>query len=98
MHIILESVRTPQQQPLVELIRKGLTALGVDTWHAVKVYGRRECEEIPDWVEQFDIQIGQETSQDAVILAKQGDCKAIATIINQKLEVIPVLCNIELNQ
>lgn len=94
LHIMLESVRTLQQQPLVELIRKGLTALGVDTWHAVKVYGRREGEDIPDWVEQFDIQIGQETSQDAVILAKQGDCKAIATIINQKLEVSKVVAKV----
>lgn len=89
---MLEAAKTPQQQPLVDFIRKGLAGLAVDSWRAVKVYGRRAGEEIPDWVEEF--QIKRETSQDPAILAKQGDCKAIATLINQKLQASRVVAKV----
>ncbi len=94
LHIMLEAAKTPQQQPLVDFIRKGLARLAVDSWCAVKVYGRRAGEEIPDWVEEF--QIRRETSQDPAILAKQGDCKAIATLINQKLQARRVVAKVSI--
>lgn len=92
LHIMLEAAKTPRQQPLVDFIRKGLACLAVDSWCAVKVYGRRAGEEIPDWVEEF--QIRRETNQDPAILAKQGDCKAIATLINQKLQASRVVAKV----
>jgi hypothetical protein len=92
LHIMLEAAKTPRQQPLVDFIRKGLAGLTVDSWCAVKVYGRRAGEEIPDWVEEFKIR--RETNQDPAILAKQGDVKAIATLINQKLQASRVVAKV----
>ncbi|MGG6241950.1 GUN4 domain-containing protein [Nodosilinea sp. AN01ver1] len=92
LHIMLEAAKTPQQQPLVDFISKGLAGLAVDDWCAVKVYGRQADEEIPDWVEEFKIR--RETNQDSAILAKQGDVKAISTLINQKLQANRVIAKV----
>jgi tetratricopeptide (TPR) repeat protein len=92
LHIMLEAAEAPPQKPLVDFIRKGLAGLAVDGWWAVKVYGRRASEEIPDWVEEFKIR--QETNQDPAVLAKQGDVKAITTLINQKLQASGVVAKV----
>jgi tetratricopeptide (TPR) repeat protein len=92
LHIMLEAAKAPPQQPLVDFIRKGLAGLAIDDWCTVKVYGRRAGEEIPDWVEEFKIR--QETNQDPAILAKQGDTKAIATLINQTLQASRVVAKV----
>lgn len=84
LHIMLEAAKTPPQQPLVDFIRKGLADVSTDDWHTVKVYGRRASEEIPDWVEEFKVE--RESNQDHTTLARQGEVKAIATLINQKLQ------------
>lgn len=92
LHIMLEAAKVPPQQPLVDFIRKGLAGLTVDDWCAVKVYGRRTGEEIPDWVEEFKVR--QETNYDPVNLAKKGNIKAITTLINQKLQASGVVAKI----
>ena len=60
----------------------------------MKVYGRRVGEEIPDWADEF--KVGLEPSQDPVTLAKQKDVKAIAMLINQKLQPIDVVAKVSL--
>lgn len=92
LHIMLEAAKAPPQQPLVDFIRKGLADLAVNDWCAVKVYGRRVGEEIPDWAEEFEIR--QESNQDLATLVKQGDVKAIATLINQKLQASRVVAKV----
>ncbi len=92
LHIMLEAAKTPPQKPLVDFIRKGLAGLTVDDWCTVKVYGQRVGEEIPDWMEEFKTK--RETKQDPAILAKQGDVKAVATLINQKLQVSGVVAKV----
>jgi len=92
LHIMLEAAEAPPQKPLVDFIRKGLAGLAVDDWCAVKVYGRRVGEEIPDWVEEFKIQ--RETNQDPAILARQGDVKAIAALTNQRLQASGVVAKV----
>ena len=91
LHIMLEASKTPQQQPLLDFIRKGLSGLAVDSWCGVKVYGRRAGEEIPEWVEEF--KIGRATN-DLTTLAKQGDVKAITTLINQQLQASGVVAKV----
>lgn len=83
LHIMLEAAKTPAQKPLVDFLQKSFADFTIDAWSAVKVYGRRGGEEIPDWVGEF--KVGLEPSQDTAILAKQGDVKAIAVLINQNL-------------
>ncbi|MCS6793148.1 MAG: hypothetical protein NZ660_11005 [Oscillatoriaceae bacterium SKYG93] len=78
---MLEAVKTPPQQPLVDFIRKGLAGLAVDSWCAVKVYGRRAGEEFPDWVQEFKVR-------------REGDVKAIATLINQKLQASRIVAKV----
>ena len=94
LHIMLESAKAPAQQPLVDSLRKSFSSFTVDAWSAVKVYGRCVGEEIPDWVEEFKIQL--EPSQDPVTLARQGDVKAIAGLINQKLQSSGVIAKVSL--
>jgi len=92
LHIMLEAAEAPPQKPLVDFIRKGLAGLAVDDWCAVKVYGRRVGEEIPDWTEEFKIQ--REANQDPAILARQGDVKAIAALTNQRLQASGVVAKV----
>ena len=94
LHILLESAKTPPQQPLVEFIRKTFTSFAIDSWHTVKVYGRRRGEEIPDWGENFKVE--PETAQDLVILAQQGDIKALATLIKQWLKPSDITAKVSL--
>lgn len=94
LHIMLEAAKTPAQQLLVDFLRKSFAGFTVDAWRVVKVYGRQAGEEIPDWVEEF--KVGLEPSQDPATLAKQGDVKAIAILINQKLQPIDVVVKVSL--
>lgn len=94
LHIMLESAKKPAQQPLVDSLRKSFSSFTVDAWSAVKVYGRCIGEEIPDWVEEFKIEL--EPSQDLATLARQGDVKAIAVLINQKLQSSGVIAKVSL--
>lgn len=83
LRIILEAAKTPLQQPLVDFIRKEIINLNTDAWQIVKVWGRQLGKEIPDWVEE--LKVSAEPTQSLEVLARQGDVKAIATLINQNL-------------
>lgn len=83
--IMLEAAKTPPQKQLVEFIRQAFTKLEVDTYATVKIYGRCVDEEIPDWHE--DLAITPKVSLSPETLAKQGDVKAIAMLIKQRLDI-----------
>jgi hypothetical protein len=55
LHITLESAKVPNQMALVDFIRTGMTNLGVESIHAVKIYGRRTGDGSPAWEDEIDL-------------------------------------------
>ena len=55
LHIILESDKVPSQMALVDFIRNGMTKLGVESIHTVKVYGRRIGDDSDAWEDEIEL-------------------------------------------
>ena len=55
LHIILESDKVPSQMALVDFIRTGMTKLGLESIHTVKVYGRRTGDGEPAWEDEIEL-------------------------------------------
>ncbi|MGB8685799.1 MAG: hypothetical protein WCD53_00455 [Microcoleus sp.] len=55
LHITLESGKVPSQMALVDFIRNGMTKLGVESIHTVKVYGRRAGDRSPAWEDEIEL-------------------------------------------
>ncbi|MEG3938702.1 MULTISPECIES: hypothetical protein [unclassified Microcoleus] len=55
LHIILESSKVPSQMALVDFIRNGMTNLGVESIHTVKVYGRRTGDGSAAWEDEINL-------------------------------------------
>lgn len=55
LHIILEADKVPDQMVLVDFIRTGMTKLGLESIHTVKVYGRRTGDGSPAWEDEIDL-------------------------------------------
>ena len=55
LEIILESDKVPSQMALVDFIRNGMTNLGVESIHTVKIYGRRMGDGSPAWEDEIDL-------------------------------------------
>ncbi|MEG4036930.1 hypothetical protein Q5691_18265 [Microcoleus sp. w1-18aA5] len=55
LHIILEADKVPDQMVLVDFIRTGMTKLGLESIHTVKVYGRRTGDGEPTWEDEIDL-------------------------------------------
>jgi len=55
LHIILESGKVPNQTALVDFIRSGMTNLGVESIHTVKVYGRRTGDGSAAWEDEINL-------------------------------------------
>ncbi|MEG4535496.1 hypothetical protein [Microcoleus sp. D2_18a_D3] len=55
LHIILEADKVPDQMVLVDFIRTGMTKLGLESIHTVKVYGRRRGDGEPAWEDEIDL-------------------------------------------
>ncbi len=64
LQVMLESAQVPEQEAVVEFVRKGVTGLEAEPIKAVKVYGRRVGEDFPTWEREFEI---KNTSDDSVI-------------------------------
>ena len=55
LHIILESDKVPSQMALVDFIRSGMTNLGVESIHTIKVYGRRTGDGSAAWEDEIEL-------------------------------------------
>lgn len=55
LQVMLESTQVPNQQVLVEFVRKGITGLDIASIQKVKVYGRQTGEEFPAWSHEFEV-------------------------------------------
>ncbi len=55
LHITLESGKVPDQMVLVDFIRTGMTKLGLESIHTVKVYGRRIGDSSPTWEDEIEL-------------------------------------------
>jgi len=55
LHIFLESGKVPDQTALVDFIRTGMTKLGLESVHTVKVYGIETGEDSPAWQDQIEL-------------------------------------------
>ncbi|MHC5915025.1 MAG: hypothetical protein ACYTXE_29425 [Nostoc sp.] len=55
LKVMLESTLVPEQQVLVEFIRRGITGLNISSVKIVQVYGRRTGEDFPAWSQEFTL-------------------------------------------
>src|SRR3712207_823046 len=55
LQVMLESTQVPNQQALVEFIRKGITSLEAASIQQVKVYGRQTGGEFPSWSQEIEL-------------------------------------------
>ena len=55
LHIFLESGKVPDQTALVDFIRTGMTKLGLESIHTVKVYGIETGEDSPAWQDEIEL-------------------------------------------
>ncbi|TAG96137.1 MAG: hypothetical protein EAZ09_06910 [Oscillatoriales cyanobacterium] len=55
LHIFLESGKVPDQMVLVDFIRTGMTKLGLESIHTVKVYGIETGQDSPAWQDQIEL-------------------------------------------
>ncbi len=55
LKVILESTLVPEQQVLVEFIRRGITGLNISSVKIVQVYGRQTGEDFPAWSQEFTL-------------------------------------------
>ena len=78
LQVMLEASQVPNQEKLVDFIRKGITGLGVTSIERVKVYGRQVGEDIPAWSQEFE-SIGK-------ILSLQDSIASESTTTNPRLE------------
>jgi hypothetical protein len=53
LKVMLESTLVPEQQVLVEFIRRGITGLNISSVKIVQVYGRQTGEDFPAWSQEF---------------------------------------------
>lgn len=81
LQIMLEARKVPPKQPYVDSLRKGLTNLMPAAIQKVRVYGKQADEDVPEWLEEFNLSV--QPIQDLSELARQGDVKAINTLIHQ---------------
>ena len=55
LQVMVESAQAPNQQALVEFIRKGVASLQTVSIQKVKIYGRQTGEEFPVWNQEIEI-------------------------------------------
>ncbi len=55
LHIFLESGKVPDQMVLVDFIRTGMTKLGLESIHTVKVYGIETGQDSPAWQDEIEL-------------------------------------------
>jgi hypothetical protein len=84
LQLMLEAAKVPPKQPYLDSLRKGLTNLMPIGIQKVRVYGKQAGEDVPEWLEEFDLSI--QPIQDLSELARQGDVKSINTLINQWIQ------------
>lgn len=84
LSIFLESSQSLTPQPLIPFIRKGLTGLGITTIKTVKVYGRKQGSELPDWQQEFTLDTYNEPITSQVEVLKPAGT-AIQPIASQKI-------------
>ena len=94
LQLILEATKVPPKQPYVNSLRKGLTNLMPTAIQKVRVYGKQVGEDVPEWLEEFDLSI--QPIQDLSELARQGDVKSINTLLNQWLQPHGVTAKVRL--
>ncbi len=94
LQIMLEAATVPLKQPYVDSLRKGLTNLMPAAIQKVKVYGKQVDGDFPEWLEEFNLSV--QPIQDLSELARQGDVKAINTLINQWLKPHGVTAKVRL--
>lgn len=85
LKVILESAEVPDRSVCVDLVHQSISDFRVDSPWQMKVYGREEGEEIPEWQEEFEIT--PKSSSDLMTQkAQEGDVEAIACLVSQWLD------------
>jgi Tfp pilus assembly protein PilE len=106
LQVMLASEETPNQQLLVEFIRKGLTGLGITAIERVEIFGKKVGEDFPAWSQklnlngtQFELSVeGQKSNSNLKEQAKLGDNSAISMILGQTLQSKNVIVKTSLKE
>ncbi|MEP0870338.1 hypothetical protein NDA01_11045 [Trichocoleus desertorum AS-A10] len=72
LQVMLESEQVPNQQVLVEFVRKSTVVLGLESIQKLRVYGRQIGEDFPAWQQELDV------SQATLSLASSIDSEQIS--------------------
>ncbi|HEY9611737.1 GUN4 domain-containing protein [Allocoleopsis sp.] len=94
LQLMLEAPKVPPKQAYVDSLRKRLTNLMPAAIQKVKVYGKQVDGDFPEWLEEFNLSV--QPIQDLSELARQGDVKAINTLINQWVKLHGVTAKVRL--
>ncbi|NJN12847.1 MAG: hypothetical protein HC815_34820 [Richelia sp. RM1_1_1] len=105
LQIMLLSHETPNQQALVEFIRKGLTGLKITSIERVQIFAKKIEEDFPSWSQdliingnQFEIVTQtQKLKEDLKEQAKLGNTNAISLLLNKSLQSKNVTVKTSLN-
>ncbi|GAB4382627.1 MAG: hypothetical protein Kow00121_43180 [Elainellaceae cyanobacterium] len=54
LHVLLEAANVPNQQ-LARVVRGGITCLGTQSIHLLRVYGRKRSQTLPAWTEEWNL-------------------------------------------
>ncbi|MDH6059132.1 GUN4 domain-containing protein [Chrysosporum bergii ANA360D] len=85
LQILLESVKLPAKDNIVEFFRNSFTKLGSRVIKTVKIYGKQPGELFFDWHDSFDL-IPELTTENVIESAKKGNTESIANLINTCLQ------------
>ncbi|MGB2926564.1 MAG: hypothetical protein WBB82_14785 [Limnothrix sp.] len=92
LQICLEAEQMPRQATLVNFIRAGLKRLDIEGVRLVRVYGRCKGQSLFGWHDCFVLNEQAPQLKDLSVnpnglkkLARQGDCEAIAVLIDEAL-------------
>jgi uncharacterized protein (DUF697 family) len=94
LKVMLEAPQAPEQQTLVEFIRKSLTGLNTGAIKQVKVYGRELGDDFPNWQEEFELAV--QATPDVAELAQQRNVNAVDRLVAQWLETYSAIAKVSL--
>ncbi|MBD1863864.1 MULTISPECIES: hypothetical protein [Trichocoleus] len=86
LQMMLESEQVPNQQVLVEFVRKSTVVLGLESIQKLRVYGRQIGEDFPAWQQELDV------SQATLSLASSIDSEQIS--VEEMAVAIPEVTSI----
>ncbi len=88
LHVVLESVQTPDQQALVPFVRQAVIELKVKAIKAMRIYGRQRGKEFSSWISEFKFEADIHSLPEAPVDHPMRKGKFMPTSASAKVETI----------